>query len=100
MKSHASGSIVRKCATTVASAISTSDTTIAVTDATGIVAGDEIVIEANTTTSDLTDEHPEKYTVSSVSGNNVTILIWHCLSGRYEHYCVCCEANQRLSCCK
>ena len=58
MKSHASGSIVRKCATTVASAISTDDTTIAVTDATGIVAGDEIVIEANTTTSDLTDEHP------------------------------------------
>ena len=73
MKSHASGSIVRKCATTVASAISTSDTTIAVTDATGIVAGDEIVIEANTTTSDLTDEHPEKYTVSSVDGNNITI---------------------------
>lgn len=73
MKSHASGSIVRKCATTVASAITASDTTIAVTDATGIVAGDEIVIEANTTTSDLTDEHPEKYTVSSVDGNNITI---------------------------
>ena len=73
MKSHVSGSIVRKCATTVASAITSGDTVIAVTDATGIVAGDEIVIEANTTSSDLTDEHPEKYTVSSVSGNNVTI---------------------------
>ena len=73
MKSHASGSIVRKCATTVASAITTSDTTITVTDATGIVAGDEIVIESNTTTSAANDEHPEKYTVSSVSGNNITI---------------------------
>ena len=73
MKSHASGSIVRKCATTVASAINTSDTTITVTDATGIAAGDEIVIESNTTTSDLNDEHPEKYTVSSVNGNNITI---------------------------
>lgn len=74
-KPHASGEKVRKVATATTTASGTG-TTITVADATQFVANDEIWIAAPYTGSGsdtLYDAYELKHTVSSVSGNNITL---------------------------
>ena len=79
-KPHSDNSRVRKCATSVTTAInSTSATTVTVGDATGIVAGDVIVVECALQTTDGTTSNRDynaiecRHIVDSVSGDTITL---------------------------
>ena len=72
LKSHGSGDTVRKIAMSVTASYTSGDTTISVSDATDIEAGDEIVVEG-TSTNVNDDEYPRRYEVSSVSNNVITL---------------------------
>ena len=79
-KPHSDNSRVRKCATSVTTAInSTSATTVTVGDATGFVADDVIVIECALQTTDGTISNRDynaiecRHIVQSVSGDTITL---------------------------
>lgn len=72
-KTHVTGNHVRKCATIITSEASSSATTITVRDATGFEVGDEIVLESLNQSDYSSDERPVKQTISSISGNNITV---------------------------
>jgi hypothetical protein len=83
-KIHASGDKVRKCATVATTTSTSTDTTITVANANMFVAGDDIWIEARAEAGSNTDyyytaygnETPGpryKHTISSVSGNTITL---------------------------
>ena len=79
-KPHSDNSRVRKCATSVTTAInSTSATTVTVGDATGFVSGDVIVVECALQTTDGTISNRDynsvecRHIVDSVSGDTITL---------------------------
>ena len=79
-KPHSDNSRVRKCATSVTTAInSTSATTVTVGDATGFVSGDVIVVECSLQTTDGTISNRDynsvecRHIVDSVSGDTITL---------------------------
>lgn len=73
-KKHLDGSIVKRMATTVITAITSANSTdqLVVGDASDISVGDEIIVDVNNDTDTLFD-YDTKYTVSSKSGNTLTL---------------------------
>jgi len=73
-KIHLDGSIVKRMATTVTTAITSADSTteLVVGDASDISVGDEIIVDVNNDT-DTNWDYDTKYTVTSKSGNTLTL---------------------------
>ena len=73
-KKHLSGSIVKRMATTVTTAITSANSTdqLVVGDAGDISVGDEIIVDVNNDT-DTNWDYDTKYTVTAKSGNTLTL---------------------------
>ena len=69
-----SGSIVRRNATTLTTAITSADSTadIVVGNAADLVVGDEIIIDVNNDT-DTNWDYETKYTINAIDGNTLTL---------------------------
>ena len=69
-----SGSMVRRNATTLTTAIETADSTadIVVGNASDLVVGDEIIIDVNNDT-DTNYDYDTKYTINAIDGNTLTL---------------------------
>ena len=71
-KKHLSGETVQKIATTLTANASSGQAIITVASTAGMSAGDRLFIDANNT-ADTNWDYENVYTISSISGNNVTL---------------------------